>query len=232
MSIPTPPSFLEIIVKRLRASDARMLCVDSAADGGATDAEMAVMVASWAHVLQEAGIGVGDLVPVRLDRGTAFVAAMLAVLGLGATFVPIDPLAPKDRVVGMLKLLDARVGITDASTKVVGDGIRWISAAPKCTSSSSFFDRIARPDSDLVAFVLFTSGSTGRPKGIRLTHGNFDQYFETVADDIHPDSCRRSAWTSSVAFDSSIAEVTTRSAICSRLAAIAAPASANASPSA
>ena len=207
VSIPTPPSFLEIIVKRLRAGDSRMLCVDSAADGGATDAEMAVMVASWAHVLVEAGIGVGDLVPVRLDRGTAFVAAMLAVLGLGATFVPIDPLAPKDRVVGMLKLLDARVGITDASTKVVGDGIRWISAAPKCTSSSGFLDRIARPDSDLVAFVLFTSGSTGRPKGIRLTHGNFDQYFETVADDIHPDSCRRSAWTSSVAFDSSIAEV-------------------------
>ena len=33
------------------------------------------------------------------------------------------------------------------------------------------------------------------------------------------------------AMDSSIAEVTTRSAICSRLAAIAAPASANASPS-
>lgn len=207
MSIPMPPSFLEIIVTRLRAGDPRMAFVESTADGGATDAEMVVMVESWAAVLGAAGIGVGDLVPVRLDRGTPFVAAMFAVLGLGATFVPIDPLAPEARVLEMLKLLDARVGITDASVKTVGDDIRWISSAPKCSVSSGFLGRVSRPDSDRVAFVVFTSGSTGRPKGIRLTHRNFDQYFETVADAIHPEGYRRSAWTSSVAFDSSIAEI-------------------------
>ena len=206
-SIPTPPSFLEIIVTRLRAGDSRMVFVESTVDGGATDAEMVVMVESWAAVLGAAGIGVGDLVPVRLDRGTPFVAAMFAVLGLGATFVPIDPLAPEARVLEVLEMLDARVGITDASGKAVGDDIRWVSSAPKCSVSSGFLGGVSRPDSDRVAFVLFTSGSTGRPKGIRLTHRNFDQYFETVADAIHPDAHAREAWTSSVAFDSSIAEV-------------------------
>ena len=206
-SIATPPSFLEIIVTRLRARDPHMVFVESAVDGGATDAEMAVMVESWAEVLGDAGIGVGDLVAVRLDRGTPFVAAMFAVLGLGATFVPIDPLAPESRVLEILKVLDARVGIAEASAKAIGDAIRWISAAPKRSASSDFLDSISRSDSDRVAFVLFTSGSTGRPKGIRLTHRNFDQYFETVADCIHPEAYRRSSWTSSVAFDSSIAEI-------------------------
>jgi polyketide synthase PksN len=203
-SISTPPSFLELIVTRLRSGDPRKGFLESPLDGGATDAEMAVMVEGWAEALHAAGVGVGDLVPIRLERGTPFVAVMFAVLGLGATFVPIDPLAPEARLHDMLQLLGARVGVTEGQGEAVGDGIRWIVSA---STPSGFLNRVSRPNPNGVAFVLFTSGSTGRPKGIRLTHRNFNQYFDTVADAIHPDAFERSAWTSSVAFDSSIAEI-------------------------
>ena len=205
-SIPTPAPFLESIAARLNRSDPGMTSVESTVDGGATDQELAAMIEAWAEVLQEAGIGEGDLVPVRLDRATTFVAVMFAVLGLGASFVPIDPLAPQARILQMLEVLDARVGIADPTAEDLG-GIRWITAAPKCPRSPGFLGRVTRPDPDRVAFILFTSGSTGHPKGVRLTHRNMDQYLETVVEGIHPEAFLRSAWTSSVGFDSSIAEV-------------------------
>ena len=206
-SIPTPPSFLDIVLARLRTGDPQRRLLDSTVDGGATDAEVAVLVADWAETLHAAGVRPGDLVPVRMNRGTPFVAVMFAVLGLGATFVPIDPLAPEARLSDMLQQLNARVGVASAEGQPGGDGMRWVTAAPASADPSGTLARLAADDAERVAFVLFTSGSTGRPKGIRLTHRNFDQYFDTVSDAILPDAFERSAWTSSVAFDSSIAEI-------------------------
>ena len=206
-SIPRPRSFLESIAERLKAADPEAVLVDSTSDGGATDGEMAEMVRGWTAALRNAGVGPGDLVPVALDRGTPFVAVMFAVLGLGAGFVPIDPLAPDDRVLRMLGILEAVVGVRSLDRVMPGRSMIWISAPSTDDRSDATLDRFVRPGPDDVAFVLFTSGSTGTPRGVRLSHRNFDQYLEVVAESIQPDAYRGSAWTSSVAFDSSVAEV-------------------------
>ena len=207
-SIPRPKSFLETIMGRLQAADSEAVLIDSVSDGGATDREMAEMVESWGVALRAAGVGPGDLVPVALDRGTPFVAVMFAVLGLGAAFVPLDPLAPDDRIRRMLEILNARVGVSVPGRGMPGKPMTWVSAPSEVLQARSIFDRLDRPEPDDVAFVLFTSGSTGSPRGVRISHRNFDQYLEVVAEAIHPRAYEGSVWTSSVAFDSSVAEVT------------------------
>ena len=206
-SISRPRSFLEAVEARLQAADPEAMLVDSTSDGGATDRDMADMVRGWTAALRAAGVGPGDLVPVALDRGTPFVAVMFAVLGLGAGFVPIDPLAPDDRVRRMLGILDTAVGVRAPDRVMPGKSMIWISAPSSDVRSESTLGRFVRPGPDDVAFVLFTSGSTGTPRGVRLSHRNFDQYLEVVAEAIQPDAYQGSAWTSSVAFDSSVAEV-------------------------
>ncbi len=206
-SIPVPESFMGLLVERLRAADPDRVFVDCAEDGGATDREMAEMTEAWMIRLRRAGVVPGDLVPVALDRGTPFVAVMMAVLCLGAGFVPLDPLAPDDRVRRILGILGMKVGVTKPGREMPADSMDWISEAPLIGKSCDVFRGIGRPEPDDVAFVLFTSGSTGVPRGVRLSHRNFDQYLETVAEAIHPLAYERSAWTSSVAFDSSAAEV-------------------------
>ena len=206
-SIPAPESFMAVLMERLRAADLDRVFVDCVADGGATDREMAELTEAWMTRLRLAGVVAGDLVPVALDRGTPFVAVMMAVLCLGAGFVPLDPLAPDDRVRRILEILGTEVGVTEPGRAMPDDSMDWISAAPSTGKSCEVLHGIGRPEPDDVAFVLFTSGSTGVPRGVRLSHRNFDQYLETVAEAIHPLAYERSAWTSSVAFESSAAEV-------------------------
>ena len=206
-SIPRPRSFLDAVEARLQAADPEAILVDSTSDGGATDREMAELVQGWSTALRRAGVGPGDLVPVALDRGTPFVAVMFAVLGLGAGFVPLDPLAPDDRVRRMLEILGASVGVKARGRVMPGNSMTWIASPSSIEPSSPVLDRFACPEPDDVAFVLFTSGSTGTPRGVRLSHRNFDQYLEVVAEAIRPNAYEGSAWTSSVAFDSSVAEI-------------------------
>ncbi|WP_143294829.1 AMP-binding protein, partial [Burkholderia pseudomallei] len=55
-----------------------------------------------AQRLRACGIGAGDFVAVRLDRSTALVVGLLAVLKAGAAYVPLDPDDPAERAAQML----------------------------------------------------------------------------------------------------------------------------------
>lgn len=206
-SIPVPRSSLMIVVDRLLRADPKRTLVDDPIGGGSTDLEMAQLVRAWAERLRVAGVKRGDVVPVALDRGTPLVAVMLATLGLGATFVPLDPLAPDERLRRVLEILEARVGVASSEFEPPQLATQWLTSPSEDVKTSGFLEAIERPDPDSVAFVLFTSGSTGKPRGVRITHRNMDQYLEVVAEHIDPRAYDASAWTSSVAFDSSVAEV-------------------------
>jgi amino acid adenylation domain-containing protein len=207
MSTNHHSSFLSQIMQRLRVKNTKVIAVESRMHGRTFDAELALLIENWAATLKANGVKVGDQVPIRLNRGTEFVAVMIAILAIGATVVPMEPLIPEAKELEILELLNARVGIADKQFRKMRNDILWLSSAQKCTAVSNIFGDFPELPDDHIAFILFTSGSTGRPKGIQLTHENFNQYFDTVADEIHPEAFRRSAWTSSVAFDSSIAEI-------------------------
>ena len=206
-SIPVPKSTLLIMADRLRRADPGKTFVDDPKGGGATDLEMAELVQAWSERLRVAGVVRGDVVPVALDRGTPLVAVMLATLFLGASFAPLDPLAPEERLRRVLEILEARVGVASSGFGLPQVGTQWLTSPSENVEMKGFFDGIERPAPDQVAFVLFTSGSTGKPRGVRITHRNIDQYLEVVAENIEPAAYDASAWTSSVAFDSSVAEV-------------------------
>ncbi|WP_393170279.1 Pls/PosA family non-ribosomal peptide synthetase [Nonomuraea marmarensis] len=104
--------------------------------------------------LAEAGVGRGARVGVRVASGTAeLYVSILAVLAVGAAYVPVDADDPDERA--ELVFAEAQVDAVIAGELTVHGGAATAPAPPV-------------PDDD--AWIIFTSGSTGRPKGVAVTH--------------------------------------------------------------
>ncbi len=120
-----------------------------------------------AHLLQERGVRPGTFIGVCLERSPEAVVSYLAILKIGAAFVPLDPDFPPERLAYML---------SDARPDLVLTLLRHV---PVLSAGQDFLclDRDAvQIDQQSVAnmspvaadllYLIYTSGSTGRPKGV------------------------------------------------------------------
>ncbi len=158
--------------------------------------------------LAQAGVGNDDIVGLILHRDTELIIAMLAVLKVGAAYMPIDVNTPPTRRDCLLDVGKVRVIIsTDTlQAEVCVEGrIRLVVNARSNARIYKSGNNTATIDSP--AYVLFTSGSTGEPKGVVCKHRgvvNLLEDFEqrhSLQDDIH---C---AWWTSASFDVSVYEI-------------------------
>ncbi|HET7228484.1 MAG TPA: amino acid adenylation domain-containing protein [Longimicrobium sp.] len=125
-----------------------------------------------------AALGAGPEMPVALcvERSTAMLVAMLAILKSGAAYLPLDPAYPRGRLKHMLADSGASLLVTQHSLRALlpSDEIRTvlidahaaeIAARPGDAPASEVTAGNA-------AYVIYTSGSTGLPKGVQVTHAN------------------------------------------------------------
>ena len=131
--------------------------------------ELQAEVRTYARLLQRSGIGAGHRVGVRIPSGTnELYVAILAVLFVGAAYVPVDADDPDERA----RLVFAEAGVS----AVLGAG--GIQNAP-VPGGSLPESRPAAPDDD--AWIIFTSGSTGTPKGVAVTHRSAAAFVDAEA---------------------------------------------------
>ncbi|MFF4404971.1 amino acid adenylation domain-containing protein [Streptomyces sp. NPDC001404] len=117
-----------------------------------TYAELDSRAADLAADMAAHGIGPGDVVAVRMERGPRMAEALLAVLKCGAAYTAVDTRWPEARCRQVTELTGARLLLTDTGTETLHPG-----------------DRPAVPGGDALC-VFFTSGSTGTPKSVLATH--------------------------------------------------------------
>ena len=155
----------------------------------------------WMAALQAAGIGPDDRVALSLGKSAGLVTAHLAVLGVGAGVVPLNPALTPRETAAVLAQADVRLAITTAEMaarspelSTVIHGPWWVAGqvppAPADTVSLETVLAISQPGpepvdcrDDEVALLLFTSGTTGVPKGVGLTHGNLRANLHTLLVD-------------------------------------------------
>ncbi|SIR32013.1 nonribosomal peptide synthetase DhbF [Rhizobium sp. RU20A] len=123
--------------------------------------------------LIEAGIRHGDTVGVCLDRSVEGIAALIGILKAGATYLPLDPAYPAERLAGMIADARAVALITDvAKESLLPPEPRRILAAdgwPLTGPATVAPDRTGLAPAAR-AYVIYTSGSTGTPKGVAVSH--------------------------------------------------------------
>ena len=117
---------------------------------------------------------------------------MLAILKVGATYVPLDPTCPRNRRETMLLDCDARVLLTSPgdnasesrSCTAFGDQVRAQVVLFDAVSGEHSRRDPANLDLDLppetTAYIIYTSGSTGQPKGVCVSHRALVQHVESI----------------------------------------------------
>lgn len=124
-----------------------------------------------AYSLWKQGIDQGDLVPLIMDRSHHVIEAILAILKIGAVYVPLDPENPVERNRSILEKIQPKIVLVD-TTEAIPSGPWRIHDMKKLGSNA--LSEIQLPAIDVKvtdpAYLLFTSGSTGEPKGVLCPH--------------------------------------------------------------
>jgi len=119
--------------------------------------------------------GVHEEVPVGLcmRRSADFVIGALGVLKAGATYVPLDPSYPKNRLAMLLEDSGVRLVVTHPCVpKQLPQGSWQAIVMEACALNRDAGSRVGNAGRANLAYIIFTSGSTGRPKGVQITHAN------------------------------------------------------------
>jgi acetyl-CoA synthetase len=109
--------------------------------------------------LRALGVGPGDRVAVRMERGKWQTSAFLAAWCIGACVVPLFELLGSEALAARLEQSGAKLQLDRSSWEPLarGEG-EMAGAAPEGTF-----------EWDAPLALLFTSGTTGRPKGVAVT---------------------------------------------------------------
>ena len=119
-------------------------------NGKLTWSELDRYASGFARQLSTQGVNAGDRVALLLPNSVEFVVAFLAILKLGATPAPLNPLVKEEEVAAFKADLRPKLSID-----------RVVMSQRSCQT----MDDVNAP-----SLILYTSGSTGRPKGAVFSH--------------------------------------------------------------
>ncbi|QBD77394.1 amino acid adenylation domain-containing protein [Ktedonosporobacter rubrisoli] len=123
-----------------------------------------------ARSLLARGVRTGSLVGVALERSPALVICLLAILKVGAAYLPLDPAYPPQRLASLLAdahpaLLITQSWLAPLFPQVQGQTV-YLDTLGTETEQQSKANLAISVESTTDMYVIYTSGSTGQPKGV------------------------------------------------------------------
>ncbi|MEH7829981.1 amino acid adenylation domain-containing protein [Gemmobacter denitrificans] len=131
--------------------------------------------AALASALQQQGAQPGDRIGLSLRPGVSLLVGLLAILRLGAAYVPLDPDYPPARRNFMVQDAGLRLVIA-TEAEDLPPGLRVV---PPLGHHGQMPWPTDAPEA--MAYVIYTSGSTGQPKGVCVNHRSLANYIDHVA---------------------------------------------------
>ena len=159
------------------------------------DNETAILAA----VLKKMGVESGARVSVQVDKGWMNVVLYLAVLRIGAVYLPLNSAYTDTELQYFLTDSEPRLhicnGIRAAYVESLKPSVPGLSVLTLDGETGSLMDEffsaeitgslnqsVAERDHNDLASIIYTSGTTGKPKGAMITHGNLASNAKMLTD--------------------------------------------------
>ncbi|NIF21656.1 non-ribosomal peptide synthetase [Candidatus Pantoea multigeneris] len=126
-----------------------------------------------ATALRRAGVVQGDRLVLSMNKSPDLIAAMLAIIKLGAAYVPVSLDTPFERRAFITHDAQARWTLTtraDVEHFTAEESARLLFVDEFHGAASAPEDAADAVDSSTIAYIIYTSGTTGTPKGVAIAH--------------------------------------------------------------
>ena len=167
-----------------------------------------------AYQLQKEGVFPGSHIAICTDQKIDLIIGLIAVLTLGAAYIPIDINYPANHIQFILSDSNATLVLTSEAIKHKIQICCANQAVPLLILDQLIsnplpktpfdFNVSIRPDD--LAYIIYTSGTTGKPKGVMVAHKGINRlvkntnYIKITAKD-------RMAHAASIGFDAATFEI-------------------------
>jgi amino acid adenylation domain-containing protein len=167
-----------------------------------------------AHYLLDMEVGLGSKVGIFVERSVDMLISVLGTMKSGATYVPLDPSHPADRVKYIIEDADIDLVLVDSaqvdSSALSGIDLLLVDNASQDAAWLSDYSHLNLQESDVsidpksIVYILYTSGSTGYPKGVMVPHSALFNYVDFAKKNYFRSDLVSSVISSSLSFDATI----------------------------
>lgn len=136
-----------------------------------------------ARGLASHGLKHADVVGLAVSRSIDLIVVIIAVLKVGAAYVPIDANFPAERISQMIEDANPKFILTSGTPTAGLSQWKDLCLSVDETRDGSIIDASNLETNIQVqdlAYIIYTSGSTGRPKGVEISHGAASNFLTSL----------------------------------------------------
>ncbi len=181
-----------------------------------TYGELHRLINQRANYFQQQGVQENTIIGLCLERNLEALLSVLALLRLGATYLPLDPTYPVERLEFMLQEAQPQLLLTHrplvAKLPEMATPILYLDevqgAMGALTRIAACSPEIATtPAGTSLAYIMYTSGSTGKPKGVQISRSTVYDYITALTQILAVQPTDIYLHTASFSFSSSVRQM-------------------------
>jgi amino acid adenylation domain-containing protein len=166
-------------------------------------------VYKYSHWLKGVGVNPKKPVAIILNRDAGLLTAILSLIHLSVTFIPIDSELNEDRISFLLENSNAEFVLQNNITNLrIPKNIQPIYLdTANLDQYKAEPSNIQVPKIDYVAYIIFTSGSTGIPKAVAIGYNALSNILVALQSQLSITYNDNFLFSTSISFDIALAEL-------------------------